>query len=314
MVEKVSVIYLVEISLGQQEAHMLLQLFTVPERIDKTFHDKLLFCRQPVRVLRVHGGEMAVQHLIYRAIQTDAASPIIHQMKQVPAFQLEFGMLLCQLPLHLKLYDGDGLVHLDVQFSFAGTACIGPFERETGAGVVPVHVQGKCGQRQQVNPIPLLQDIQVAVSCADTDHIGNTPLLPCRRAHPEHIVVSPLDVQGMVGHQLVHDDVGSRSPVVNIPQDMEMVHNQPLDQFTEGHDEFLCPPHPYDGGHNGAVIGFLVPHVHLFRNQFFNHICKFRRQGLADFGAGVLAGRPLAHLNQAVQGNLVPVLLVMYLL
>ena len=141
MVEKVSVIYLIQISLGQQETHMLLQLFTVPERINKTFHDKLLFCRQPVRVLRVHGGEMAVQHLIYRAIQTDAATPIIHQMKQVPVFQLEFGMLLCQLPLHLKLYDGDGLVHLDVQFSFAGTACIGPFERETGAGVVPVHVQ-----------------------------------------------------------------------------------------------------------------------------------------------------------------------------
>ena len=223
-------------------------------------------------------------------------------------------MFFCQLSLHLELDDGDGLVHLHVQFRLAGAACIGSFKRKTGAGVIPVHVQGKCGQGQQVDPIPLLQDIQVAVSCADTDHIGNTPLLARSGAHPEHIMVSPLDIQGVVGHQFIHDDMRARPPVIDIPQDVEMVHNQPLDQFAERHNEFLCPSHPYDGCDNGAVIRFLIPHIHLFRNQLLNHIGKLRRQGLAHFGAGILAGRPLAHLNQTVQGNLVPVLPVMYLL
>ncbi len=93
-----------------------------------------------------------------------------------------------------------------------------------------------------------------------------------------------------------------------------MVHNKALYQFTESHDKLPSSSHPDNGLYDGVVIGLFVSHIHLFRNQFLNHIGKLLGQSLSHLGPGVFAGSPLAHLDQAVQGNLVPVLPVLYML
>ena len=314
MIEEVSVVYLVQAAFGQQKTHMLLQFFTVHECLYQAFHDPFLLLCQPVWIRRVHGGEMTVRHLVLLPIQTDGAFLKINQMEKIPGLQFKFRMLLDELSLHLKLDNGDGFVHLHIQVRLAGTAGVGPLKHKTGAGIISIDVQGKGGQRKQVDAISVFQDIQVSVPCTDADRICNASPLPHRGSHPEHIMVPPLNVQGMIGHKLIHDDMGSRPPVIYISQYVQMVYNEALDQFTQGHDKFPGPAHPYDGPHNGAVVGFLIPHIHLFRDQLLDHIGKFWRQGLSHFRSGVFARRPLAHLNEAVQGYLIPILPVMYLI
>ena len=69
MIQQISVVYLVKASLCQQEAHMLLKLFTVLKCGRKAFHDGVLLRRKPVRVSRIHGGKMVVQHFLLTAFQ-----------------------------------------------------------------------------------------------------------------------------------------------------------------------------------------------------------------------------------------------------
>ena len=64
------------------------------------------------------------------------------------------------------------------------------------------------------------------------DHIGNASPLPGGGTHPQHIMISPLNINRMVLDQFFHDNMGARSPVVNITHNMKMVYRQPLDQLT----------------------------------------------------------------------------------
>ncbi len=118
----------------------------------------------------------------------------------------------------------------------------------------------------------------------------------------------------MVSHQLVHDDVGAGAAVVDVPHDMEMIHHQTLDQMAQGGDELLGPTHPDDGLDDRVIIGFFIDPLLLFHHQLLDHVGKFRGQGLADLGAGIFACGALADLDQAIQGDLVPVLAVLVLL
>ena len=52
-------------------------------------------------------------------------------------------------------------------------------------------------------------------------------------------MIPPLDVHRMILHQLVHDQMRSRTSVVNITDNMQVIHNQTLDQFTQGYNKFL---------------------------------------------------------------------------
>ena len=69
------------------------------------------------------------------------------------------------------------------------------------------------------------------VSGADTDHICNAAQLSGRCPHPYNIMVSPLDINRMIFQQLIHNKMRSRSSVINITDNMQMIHNQTLDQF-----------------------------------------------------------------------------------
>ena len=106
------------------------------------------------------------------------------------------------------------------------------FQPETGTGVISISIHRKRSKRQQIDAISVFKDIQIAVSCTDTDHIGNASPLPGGGTHPQHIMISPLNINRMVLDQFFHDNMGARSSVVNITHNMKMVYRQPLDQLT----------------------------------------------------------------------------------
>ncbi len=99
-----------------------------------------------------------------------------------------------------------------------------------------------------------------------------------------------------------------RSPVVDIADNMEMIHNQTLDQRGNRRNKAFRPSDPYDSHYNFIIIGFFVIDLCFFCNQFFNDIGKIFRQGLTNFGTGIFAGRPFADLDQTVQVYFVPIL------
>ena len=68
------------------------------------------------------------------------------------------------------------------------------FAPETGTGVVPINAKCKIRQRQKIDPVSILQNIQIPITGTDPDHIGNAASLPCCRPHPEHIMIAPLNI------------------------------------------------------------------------------------------------------------------------
>ena len=106
------------------------------------------------------------------------------------------------------------------------------------AGIVPVYLRRKDRQRTQIQPVAVLQYVIAVVRQRDPDHIRHQRRTPGSRAHPADVVIAPLDVHPGVCHQLVHDPVGARSPVV----DVQPVHRQPPDQRTHRRNEGVRHP------------------------------------------------------------------------
>ena len=124
-------------------------------------------------------------------------------------------------------------------------------------------------------------------------------------------MIAPLDVNRVVGHHLVHDDMRSRTSVIDIAYDMKMIDRQALNQFAERYDKGFRPSHTDNRLDDRIVVGFLVLQIAALRQKFFQYIGKFLRKCLADLRTRVLARCPAADCDQTVQGDLVPVIRIL---
>ena len=121
-------------------------------------------------------------------------------------------------------------------------------------------------------------------------------------------MVAPLNVDGMVLLQHIHNDMRAGASVVNVAHDVEMVNDHSLDQVAERADKLRCPSDLDDRMDDLVVVRFLVLHLLLLRDQFLDHIGEVPRQRLSDLGSGIFGTHPLGDLHQPVQRDLVPVL------
>lgn len=67
--------------------------------------------------------------------------------------------------------------------------------------------------------------------------IGDAGSIAGSRTHPEDVVIAPLDIQGMVMHERIHDLVGMSAAVVNIADNVQVVDGQPFDEIGQSVDE-----------------------------------------------------------------------------
>ena len=171
-----------------------------------------------------------------------------------------------------------------------------------------VSIQRKRGQRDQVDAVSFFQRIQIAVPCSHPDHIGDAGQMAAGRSHPDDIMIAPLHIHRVIVTQRIHDHMRPRPPVIDIPDDVQMIDDQLLDQVAQRFDELLRPPDTDDRMDDLVVVGFLILYFRLLRDQFFDNIGKILRQRLAHLGPRVLGGNPFRDLNKPVQGDLVPVL------
>ena len=55
--------------------------------------------------------------------------------------------------------------------------------------------------------------------------------------HPKDVVVAPLDVQGMMVHEGIHNLIGMSAAVVNIADDVQVIDSQAFDEIGQSVDE-----------------------------------------------------------------------------
>ena len=89
-----------------------------------------------------------------------------------------------------------------------------------------------------------------------------------------------------------------------------MVNDQALDELAHGNDALPAAANVNDGVDDGIIIGSLVHAVIFLGDELLQNVGKIRRHGFADFGTGVFAGCALADLNEAVQRDAEPLVLV----
>ena len=316
MKQKISVVSLVKASLIQKKTHMVLQFLAVTERGIQAFHHIFFLWGKFIWLFPVDRRKICIgQRIFFSVRKCDRSLFRIDPLKQAPVFHMELFVPADQLAFQFKLDDGDGLMHLPSKLFFQNTVVIGiSLHLKNSAGIIFISFHCKGCQRHEIDSISILQDIHVPVADTVSDHGCNAGFLACGSAHPDYIVISPLDIQRVVFHQTVHDKMRARTSIINISQNMKMIHNQTLDQFCQGNDKILCPADLNDGVDDSIVICLFVQDFRFFCNQLLDHIGIIRRECFTHLGSGIFGCRCLAHFDQTIKGDLVPVLHIFFML
>ena len=269
-----------------------------------------LFLGKGIGIVGVYSGEVGILHGISGAIDGDALILIVDLVQQQPVRHTKAGVAQQLLPLQLEENDGNGLVHSGGQqlilFRVVGGVFVGQLHLKTVDVAVLVYLVGKDRQRPQRDAVARLDDFQIVVAQRVGQYGGHQGAGAGGGPHPQHVVVAPLDIHAVVVHQRVQNDVRPRTTVKDIAHQMKMVHRQSLDELAQLHQEVGGPVDVDDGGNDILVI---VPLVHVLivsMDHFINDVGVLRRHSLTDLGTGVFGADQTAHLDQAVEGDPVP--------
>ena len=149
--------------------------------------------------------------------------------------------------------------------------------------VIPVDLRRKHGQWAEIDSVTVLKNVKSIVADRNPEHITDAGQIACGCAHPGDIVVAPLDIHVVEMHELVHDNVRTRSTVEDITDDMQAVHGQVLDQIAECHDELVTHLDVDDGVDDFIIINFLVVIVVVHMKELVDDICECRGHFFSHF-------------------------------
>ena len=117
---------------------------------------------------------------------------------------------------------------------------------------------------------------------------GHARLGAGRRAHPADVVVAPLDVERVVGHEPVDDGVAMGTSVIEVSHDVHVVDSQPLDERGEAADEVAHAARLDDGVDDARVVGGPTRRLARARvEKLVDDVGVGDRHRLAHLGAGV---------------------------
>ena len=122
------------------------------------------------------------------------------------------------LSFFLKLNDGDGFVHLRCQtliFVFHRVA-FQQFWHEFLAGVVAIDFHCKGCQRYEIDTVCLLDGRQIGIAQRQSQHVTDTGIITCTGTHPQHVVIAPLNIPGVVLAHRIEDDMCPLSAIVDV--------------------------------------------------------------------------------------------------
>ena len=190
-----------------------------------------IFCRV------VDGGKIGVVEFIALAIaQHGEDGAEIDLVQQATALHVEVRVAADELALQLE-HD-----HRD--------RALGRLDR----GFIRVDVRGEGGERAQADAIAALEYVGVVVAQGVAHDGGDAGIAAESRAHPEHVVIAPLDVHRGMLHQQVQYGVGAVAAVEEVADDVQAVDGQALDEHGERDDEVGAAVNLYDGIEQALVV------------------------------------------------------------
>ena len=267
---------------------MFLKFFAVAKSCFHTFYHITLSCCQLIWMFPVNRREFCIQHRIFFSVRKCNYSLYrIDPVKQTAVFHMKFSVSVDKLSFQLELNDRNCLMHLLTQFFFQCIIIGSSLHLKCITRIIFVNFHGKSSERKHIDSITVFKNIKIAISNTVTQYRCNTCTLSDSSSHPYNIMISPLNIKGMVIHQTIHNKMRTRSTVKNITKNMQMIHNKPLDQFCKRNDKILCTSNLNDRIYNRIIIRFFIQNLCLFRNQFLYHISIIRRKGFTYLGACV---------------------------
>ena len=266
----------------------------------------LFLGREAIRIRRVDRREHLVGKLVGDAVDDHRAGVVVDTMQKLAILEAEARVIVDEARLHLELDDGHGLLDLDVHLELLRGQIGVAFQAERHARVVLIRLERERRERQDVDAVSVFQYGQVAVPRAVAHHVRDAPALPERGAHPHDVVVAPLNVEGVIVRQGVHDGIRMRTAVVNIADDVQVIDGQPLDEQAKLLDERAAAPRAYDRVDDGGVVGVFIRTVTRLGHKLLDDVGEIGRERFAHLRARVLARRMLAHRHEARQRGGIP--------
>ena len=159
---------------------------------------------------------------------------------------------------------------------------------------MPVNFLGKQCQRTQIQAVAVFQRFQIVVTERHMNDTGNANSAARGGPHPLYVMVSPLNIHGMMGHQFVQNDIRTCAAVENISYNMQFVYGKAANQFAHCRNKRIRPAIVDDGRQDPPVIEILIVIFKMRVKQFVDNIRKPLRQALADIAARIFdssAGR-----------------------
>ena len=305
MVEKVAVDLEVEAPLVQQETDVPLQLFAVLEGEADLIDDQLLADRELVRVFAVDGREVHVLHRPDDAVHGDGLVFVVDLVEKEPVLHFIFGMALHPLAFQLELQDGGGLVHACVEGQVLAEGVGAALDGEGVEIALAVFVDREAHERDQVDAVAVFEDVQVRVAGGQAEDRGDAERMAAGGADPYDVVVAPLDIQRVVVHQVLHDEMWPGTSVIDVADEVQVVDGQADDHGGEGIDAALRAAGRDDGIQNALIVAGLVRDV-VVGHQFFDEIAEILGNGPADLRTGILDRNAPCDADEAQQLHAVP--------
>ena len=311
MVEQVAVFNVVNAALGVEELHMLLQLLALAKRLHQFVQHQPLIVVEGGGVFGVHRGERSVPQRILLVPDPDGLLLPVDAAEVIAALHLEIRVAVNDLALHLEHQDGDSLVHdrAPVEHSLrvgaAGRIGVG---HPDGQVIVAVELLSHPLQMAQVDAIAVLQHGMVVVGQRGLEDRADADGAAGGGAHPDHIMVAPLDIDVMVAHEQVQDDIRAGAAVKQVAHNVQLIHGQPLDELTQADNETVRAAIFNNTAHDLAIIEVFIVVLKMGVEQLVQNITAAGGQAGTHMLPGVLGRNQTAEINEAEQRLGIPLL------
>ena len=89
--------------------------------------------------------------------------------------------------------------------------------------VVSICISSKCRKSSKVNSVSNLKHIKIVIADVHSDDVSYASKVSCRSTHPDDVVVTPLKINIVIVHQIVHNCIRMRTSVIYITYDVKLV-------------------------------------------------------------------------------------------
>ena len=290
MKEQIAVGDLIHGAVGIEEIDVAMQVVGGGKLGNELIDNVLLAGRERVGVCRIDGGKIVSRERPHAAVgKRDRSHLVVDLVEQQAVGHIELRVTLDNLPLELKEQHVDSL--------------------DQRADGLTGTVSGVCegDKLAQGNAVIVLENLVVVVAQVVAQYRSDTGGLTGCSAHPEQVVVAPLDIERVVGKQAVHNLGRTAAAVEDVTHQMQVVDGETFDERGERLDKVVGTGGLKNRFDNALVIAHaIVILVRMRVQQLVDDIGIITRDGLTYLGAGIAARKRAGNHNELVEHRLVP--------